>query len=994
MYKTGSRHLIIVLVAELCLFGIKSFGQNVIRVQVGTDAPTEYADFDTGWAYAMSQTEATITLLDNITRTQAINYRPTVANGRHTLDLNNFTITDNTTDRMLTINKEDAKLTITDGSLTQGGCLYKRQESDVNIYVVAVYLGEIELAGGNIYCENTIDDPDDENWHPAVAMNNNSLGTAVIRITGGKIEAVSKHAAYAIAGYNSVYITGGNLCATVTKYKNARALTQQKGTAYVDGGTFEAYAKGTGISAFTVCATSWVDTISGAAQDGEVYITGGTFIAETETTNACAVRADANVVRVNSGDIVKAHGTMHVSGGTFIVRAPNPSATQVFAAVSNGSRYFDSATPHHMIEESLGVVNISGGDFTVDTRDSDGHYVDNGDNIDLLRNWGVLNVSGGTFTLYQHNGGTGIGCYLNKVTVTGNPVFTIHGARSTRGVVAGPWNHANYCDADASKNKAEIEIFDGTFTMVTDSANTDEILANSIAAWAYGGLSTASASGDAGYAMQAIVTIHDGQFTAIHPNAGAAYALRQRATTAGAYGTAQAKMIVHDGKFRVLTGTESDNTPRGTNITSPEELEYLAGGYFVNYSQLATHINDDCKITRLTSADPEYAEGYRYKVESGEPVAKLTVGSDEYLYSSFVRPFNHAQKHTNATITLLADIDNIGETLYYNAAPDNAYTILDLNGHSIVSDGMLNTLLVIDTDNTTFTIKDSGTGGMLSLTNAASALAAFYVRKGKLRLESGTIYSRNNGGILYTLYVQAATTTAADFEMTGGKIVADASQYAYTILAKSNSTAPSIATIMGGEVIAQAGGLYAFALTAAQDGYIVVDNNAKIEAKGASAQAQVARTETTGRMMLNNGLFSSSVGDIVSSENVSIYGGYFTEVDGETSLFLIETRCIHPYHTLPTTPAEQATYGAEYVWKVEPLPEVTHATVNIICLEGSTTDVQISVSKTQIIRIIDANANVIWQQMMQSDQQQSLSLEPGLYTLVGYYEQIVMRIGI
>ena len=284
----------------------------VVSVTVGAGDPVTYDSFDEAWSYAMSQQNATITLLDNITRTQTINYRPTVADGRHTLDLNNFTITDNTTDRMLTINKEDAKLTITDGSLTQGGCLYKRQESDVNIYAVVVYLGEIELAGGNIYCENTIDDPDDENWHPAVAMNNNSLGTAVIRITGGKIEAVSKHTAYAIAGYNSVYITGGNLCATVTKYMNARALSQQKGTAYIDGGTFEAYAKGTGISAFTVCATAWVDTISGAAQDGEVYITGGTFIAETETNNACAVRSDANVIKVKSGDIVKAHGTRYL----------------------------------------------------------------------------------------------------------------------------------------------------------------------------------------------------------------------------------------------------------------------------------------------------------------------------------------------------------------------------------------------------------------------------------------------------------------------------------------------------------------------------------------------------------------------------------------------------------------------------------------------------------------------------------------------------------
>ncbi len=996
IYKTGNRHIITVLTAAFCLFGIKSFGQNVIRVQVGTDAPTEYADFDTGWTYAMNQKEATITLLDNITRTQTINYRPTAADGRHTLDLNNFTITDNTSDRLLLINKEDAKLTVTDSSPAQGGCLYKRQESDFNIYVVVVYLGELELAGGNLYCENTIDDPDDENWHPAVAMNNNSLGTAVIRITGGKVEAVSKHTAYAISGYSSVYITGGNLRATVTKYKNARALSQQKGTAYVDGGTFESYAKGTAISAYTVCATSWIDTISGVAQSGEVYINGGTFIAETETTNACAVRAEASVIRANTGDIVKAHGTMHISDGTFIVRAPNPSATQIFGAVSNGSRFFDDATPHHLIEESLGVLNISGGDFTVDTRDAEGHYVDNGDNIDLLRNWGTLNVSGGTFTLYQHNGGTGIGCYRNKVTVTGNPVFTIHGARNTRGVLAGPWNHASYCDADASKNKAEIEIFDGTFTMVTDSANTDEIFANSIAAWAYGGLSTASSSGDEGYAMQAVVTIHGGQFTSIHPNAGAAYALRQGTTVTGAYGTAQAKMIVHDGKFRVLTGTESDNTPRGTNITSPRELEYLAGGYYVNYSQLATHINDNCKVTPLTDADPEYAEGYRYKVEPGDPVAKLTAGSDEYLYSSFLRPFNHAQKHTNATITLLDDIDYIGETMYYNAAPDNASTTLDLNGHTLMMSDLTNTFCIMDKDNTVFTIKDSGSGGIFGMSYSTYYGYLFKLRKGKVTLESGTLFSENTTTGMHAVYVQADGTNDALFEMKGGKIRTLSKSNTYALLAKSISSANSLAVISGGEIEASSTGNYAFSMTAAAGGKITIDtDNPSLSAMNAVYEAQAVRVEDFGTVDIHGGRFFSAKGRIVFSAiegTLAIRGGFYNELSEETFGKQVETYCIPPYHTLPTTPDEQATYGAEYVWKVDSHPADPHATVHIACIEGSS-DVQISVSKPQTIRIIDAQGNEIWQQKMHPDQPQSLSLQPpGIYTLIGAYEQIEMHL--
>lgn len=921
MVQVGHRHIFAILTAVCCLFGwAAAHAQNVLSVQVDAADPIEFADFDTGWAFAMTQQEATITLLADITRTQTINYRPTAADGRHTLDLNNFTITDNTSDRLLVINKEDAKLTITDHSATQGGCLSKRMESDVSIYVVTVYHGELELAGGNIYCENTIDDPDDKNWHPAVALNSSGTLDAVIRVSGGIIESVSKHTAYAISSYNSVYITGGNLRATVTKYKNARALSQQKGTAYVDGGTFEAYAKGTGITAFTVCAASWIDTISGDAQCGEVYINGGTIIAETETNNACAVRADANVMRVNSGDIVKAQGTMHISGGTFIVRAPNPSASQVFAAVSNGARFFDNATPHHMLEESLGVMNISGGNFTVDTRDAEGNYVDNADNIDLLRNWGTLNVSGGTFTLYQHNGGTGIGCYRNKVTVTGNPIFTIHGARNTRGVIAGPWNHASYCDADAFKNKAEIEIFGGTFNVVSDSID-----GNSIAAWASGGLSAESDNGAAGYAMQATVTIHNGQFTSIHPHENYAYIFRQDDTKTGAYGTAEAKIIVYDGKFRALTGTETENTPNGRNIISPLELAYLAGGYYVNYCQLATHANDDCCVIPLTEADPEYAEGYRYTVAPGPRVAKVTTGSTERFYSSFARAFSQAQKHPKATITLLSDIDYIGETLNYNAAPDNAVTTFDLNGHSLVVKDLTTTFCVVDKDNTTLTIKDSGTGGLFGITGSSRYGYLLVLRKGKVILESGTLFSENTSTGMYTVQVVANGTNDAVMEIKGGKIQAASASSTYAVLAKNMSDqAASLVTVSGGEVEASSTGRYAFGLTAASGGKITVTGTPKISATDATYETQALRAEPGGTIDVQGGRFSAVKGQIAyraDDATIALRGGYFNELSDETFRQQIEHFFAPPYYSFPTTNAERSAYGAEYKWKVEELSE-------------------------------------------------------------------------
>lgn len=914
------------------------FGQNVVSVQVGAADPVEYADFNAGWAYAMSQQSATIKLLDNITRTQTLVYLPTVANGRHTLDLNNHTITENTTDNLLYVNKEDAKLTITDSSPEHGGCLYKKKESSVSIHTVLIYQGEIEIAGGKLYCENTIDDSDVEHWHPAVALYCNYGHGAISRISGGILEAVATMSAITVSGYSTVYITGGQIRATVTKYRNAQALVQQRGTAYISGGKLEAYAVGQGIAAYAVAASAWIGTTPETAQYGEVYITGGTFLAQTETNGACAARSDAAISRFGS-DIVKVGGKMYISGGSFVTRASDPSATQIFAALSNGTRLFDEETPHHLIGESLAEMTISGGDFLVDTRDAEGKYVVNQANVDLLRNWGTLNVSGGTFTIYQYNNATGIGCYKNKVTVTGNPVFRIHGAINTRGMVAGPWCHSSYCDADASKNMAEIEMSGGTFEVVTDSAQ-----GTTIGAWAYGGLSTASVSGDAGYAMQAKLTINGGTLTVIHPNTtSAARVFRQEAAKVGTYGTAEAQMIVHNGKFRTLVGTETENTPTGRNVDYTPELACMDGGFYVNYGQLATNINDDCRIRRLTDAEPEYSEGYRFTVEPGPTVAKVTVGASERLFSSFMRPLNYAQKQNEATVTLLADIDYIGEGINYNPAPDNASTTLDLNGHTVMANGTINTFMVIDKDNATFTIKDSGVGGIFGLTIPSSYASLIMLRRGNMILEGGTLSCENTEAGVSAVRVEANGTNDVFMEMKGGKIYASSKTNTYSLLVRSIASPASRMLISGGEIEATSTGSYAFAITAGVGGHITVRNNPKLYATHAVSQAQAMRTETTGVIEVYGGRFSANPGRIAYGTSIAIRGGFYTELSGETFKNQIDAFCVPPYQVFPTTDAERATYGAEYVWKVEPLPE-SGSLLDIVDVDNANSTLKLNVS--------------------------------------------------
>lgn len=73
-------------------------------------------------------------------------------------------------------------------------------------------------------------------------------------------------------------------------------------------------------------------------------------------------------------------------------------------------------------------------------------------------------------------------------------------------------------------------------------------------------------------------------------------------------------------------------------------------------------------------------------------------------------------------------------------------------------------------------------------------------------------------------------------------------------------------------------------------------------------------------------------------------------------------------------------------------PEVPHATVYITCAADDATGVQIHVSVPQTIRINDADGNEIWQQALQPGQPQSVSLQSGIYTLIGEYEQVEIHL--
>lgn len=818
---------------------------HVAKVKIGSGAWTIYDDFDEAWNDAMAATNANVnvTLLNNVTLDDYLVYKPTIANAKTTFDLNNFTLTQNSALYSIHVNKADAKLTITDTSDDKGGCIYKKMSSSTSIYGVYVYNGEVIMAGGKVYCENTIDD---SGWHPAGGLYNASAN-AKITVTGGTVEAAAQITAYAITGYGPVNVSGGLVKATVKKYNNARALSQQMNTATITGGTFEAYSTGNATGIYAVMAGAWIGSTAASAQSATVNISGGKFKAQTASSSAVCVFADGVVKKIGE-EIVTAHGTLTITGGEFTTLAPAATATQIFSVVSNGARLFDD--DHNLIGESKGEANISGGTFLVDTRDN-GAYVVNKNNNDILRCWGTMNITGGTFTIYQNSGATGIGCYRGKVTISGNPVFNINGTTQTRGLIAGPWNHSSYCDKDATNNLAEIEVNGGTFNVTATGT-----AGNVIGAWTNGSISTTSttdATALAGYAMSSKITINGGEF--ICSGQKQVRTFYQYGSVEGTYGTAKREIFVNGGKFKsqIATfnadGTINTVTGAGANVETGNasvKLAGLTGGYYSNNNHLEANRADTCKVTTLTNADPEFANGYRYKIEP-DYQASVTVGSEVTKYIYFKDALDYAKTQDKSTITLLRTVDDYaGPTLYYNPTTAKSCT-LDLNGFTFkgqATSGESDRLLVVNRGGCSLTIKDSSEGKTGKFSHEKSGAAfGIVVYHGTVVLESGTVHCKNTSGS-----AQALRSTAADaiIQVTGGKVHAEATGTAYAV----NSYGP--ATISGGLVLAE--GPYARGVNSTN-----VDADVKV--KGNAVIKAIASAETA------YGLYVESGGKLTISEN-------------------------------------------------------------------------------------------------------------------------------
>ncbi|MBQ8099999.1 MAG: InlB B-repeat-containing protein [Paludibacteraceae bacterium] len=751
------------------------------EVKIGNGGWTKYADFNEAWEAVQNSSNATtqIKLLNNVELADKILYKPTVAKARTTFDLNNFTLSiGGTADRLMEFNKTDAILTITDGSEAKGGTLSITRTSAASIYTVVVSSGELKMTGGRIYAQN---DQNDANWHPAIAVYVAGSDNAKLTMTGGTVESNAKYLAYGVQSYGITNITGGTIKATSPGLNNGSSAyavglySVQRTTTF--GGTAKIEVSGLKTS-YGVMANGWISNDGKTIYNSTLNITGGTIDVTATNSNAVGIQVNATSKLV-SETYYGAHGVINVSGGTINVKCSASSATQVFGAQVSASRQFDEATPHNMLLDEKGELNISGGTFTVDTRNN-GAWVSNGGNVDMLRSWGTLNVTGGNFTIYQNSAPVGVSCYRNKATVSGNPVFNIYGNDRAYGVEAGPWNSEGYCDADAANNLAEIEVNGGTFNVNAKSGLT-------IGAWAYGGISAnnATTGTGAGYAMNAKVTVNGGEFICYNPTANNSRIFRQENTRTGTYGTATAELIVNGGKFKPLAGAAEPYTSTGThNVTLPDNNDkhtLLTGGYYVTNTELATHVADTCVVRALTEADAEYADGYRYAIGVNY-VAQVKVGSTVKKYTLMKNAFDYFATVNNATLTVLDDCNFDMGDKFYNFIPAMANWVgkLDLNNHKITGITTTDRFFNCNSGNVkTFTITDSSAekGGEFYYESAYSAgtTYGFLFYKGTYNLNAGTLHLKKTvaQGALAVRIGDGSYDAATPFNMTGGKIICE-----------------------------------------------------------------------------------------------------------------------------------------------------------------------------------------------------------------------------
>ena len=273
--------------------------------------------------------------------------------------------------------------------------------------------------------------------------------------------------------------------------------------------------------------------------------------------------------------------------------------------------------------------------------------------------------------------------------------------------------------------------------------------------------------------------------------------------------------------------------------------------------------------------------------------ASVTTNGATNYYNTFDLAFTAANSSTTypATITLLQDA-TVSTYVTYNNTKNKDCT-LDLNGYTLTADasGGNITVMAINNQNITFTVKDdseSKTGKVYFAKTGNNNTYGIYVQAGHLIMESGTIEIHTQATSKGNAAVNLDGANTA-FTMNGGTVyaqnTANGSWHASVLRASDRG---GTMTINGGIVQAES----------AQKGYAF-----QWLSTGTAATVHDGKFHITG----NNGASIATDGS-----HLTLQGGYYNAAI-ESSL---ATYTSAPYEVQETTAAEKAEIGAEYTHKV------------------------------------------------------------------------------
>ena len=420
-----------------------------------------------------------------------------------------------------------------------------------------------------------------------------------------------------------------------------------------------------------------------------------------------------------------------------------------------------------------------------------------------------------------------------------------------------------------------------------------------------------------------------------------------------------------DGESTLETdeGVEIDATP-SFNGETPTKI--TTAEYTYTFDGWTTEANGAGTFYAIGELPAVAAAATYYAHFTATPnVASVTTGGVTTYYTSFKAAFNYAKTATTATLTVLADNNDLDEALTYNPSSSEAVLTIDLNGYStecISISGSEPALMDINKVGARVIIQDNSASenGILKICTSGNPYGIRVIR-GILELQSGTIHAESTNSALYGLI--KISNASSSFIMSGGKAIGVSKNWTYGIINSGTVTisggeinltgvdntyglhlksgtctisgSPAITTTTGNNawtvcaeggtafinetptISATATGQAARAVYALSSGSVTVNGGTFSATAPAGKQAYDIYAESSSTININSGKFTcSSVPVYSNSATLNIYGGYFNEYSGTSSYDNLDAACVAPKHPLTLTSAEKAVVGSDYEYKI------------------------------------------------------------------------------